>query len=169
MSIKRSLEKETNIEESYRKLNMEKVLQSSDWRYQTIRKTLQQYSPAKTIIDGTQPTPGQTFVSIVLYEDFRASYSHQGWCEASWMTGSIIPCYGDLSVHHVEYVLHEGQIEQRRYNYTYTRRGAWWIGLLPFVWVNLFTNSHEDALASTVHEFLIQAKKEGLLLNEAQN
>ncbi len=163
IGIKRSFEKETNIEEDWTKSNKEKILSSIDWEYEALWKALAQSSSAKTIVKGAQPERGQTFVRVILYKDYEASYAHKGWCEASWMTGSIIPCYGDLSVHHVEYVLYEDQVEQRKYIYTYSRKGAYWIGLLPFVWMNFFTSDQDDALVSTALQFLTDAKKDGFL------
>ena len=78
------------------------------------------------------------------------------------MTLAIIPCYGDLSVHHVEYGLYIDGVLQRKYHYRYAGKGAYWIGLLPFSWINLFTDGREDALADTVSRFFNEAKQDRL-------
>ena len=142
--------------------DQETILSSSDWEYLTIRKTLENYSPANTIIDPTTRERLQTFVEVTLYYDYEASYSHQGWCEASFMTLAIIPCYGELSVHDARYSLYIDGSLQKEYVYRYSGKGAYWIGLLPFSWINLFTRGREEALAGTTHQFLSRAKKDGL-------
>ena len=75
---------------------------------------------------------------------------------------AIIPCYGDLNVHHVEYRYQAGELK-KVYKYTYAQKGIFWLGMLPFIWVNVFTNSHQEALASTVSQFIIHAERDGLL------
>ena len=49
------------------------------------------------------------------------------------------------------------------YRYPITKKGAVWIVLLPFAWVNFFTNDLKDAVRGTTLQFLIDAQRDGNL------
>lgn len=161
--IKRSYEKEKNAVMGVGEIANDKVLTSSDWEHETLINLFEETFLVEGVLDATLSEGSHPDLIVTLADDYRASYEHQGWCEASVMTYTIIPCWGDLSVHFVEYELYKEKGLQRKYIYRYARKGAWWIGLLPFVWLNLFTNSEEEALASTARQFLIEAEADGLL------
>ncbi len=49
----------------------------------------------------------------------------------------------------------------KAFNYEVIRREIGWIGLLPFMWVNLLTTGEAEALGWTTTQFLYDALKEG--------
>ncbi|MGD9850212.1 MAG: hypothetical protein AB7T38_02990 [Nitrospirales bacterium] len=161
-NIKQSFKKGRNAGLGVGEISEDKVLSPGDRDYQTIRKVFEENYGSKMIADGTHPALSQTFVSCTLYYDYNASYGHRDWCEANFLTLAIVPCYGDLMVYEIEYELFKYGIFQTKYTYRYSMKGATWIGLIPFFWLNLFTNSYEDALANTALQFLSDAKKDGL-------
>ena len=159
-----------NVKRSYKKglsalmggeISKDQIMTSESEVYQTIRKVFEENSKRTFIEDCTPATNYQTFVSITIYDDYKASYGHQGWCEAFFLTLGIIPCYGDLEVFETEYELFIGKHLQASYSYRFSMKGAQWIGLLPFFWLSFFTNSYEDALATTAVLFFTDAKKDG--------
>lgn len=158
INIKRALDKEHRVQPAG-----DLVLLSSDWEYEVLLKTLKNSSVFTPIINDPYTGQSQRFVNITLRYNYGDSYSHQGGCEVSWMTGGVIPCYGNLSVYEITYEVYVKNTLAKRYKYHYTQTGAYWIGLLPFIWLNAFTSSHEDALVTTVHRFLTQVTTDGLL------
>jgi hypothetical protein len=43
------------------------------------------------------------------------------------------------------------------------KKGAGWIVLLPFAWLNFFTNDLKDAVRGATLQFLIDAQRDGNL------
>ncbi|MDR4502482.1 MAG: hypothetical protein MRJ96_13615 [Nitrospirales bacterium] len=156
--IKRSLDKEHVTQPS-----SELDVSPSAWEYDVLQRNLEKLPLYTPIIDNGLLGSPERLVKITLRYDYAGSYGHQGWCEVSWMTGGIIPCYGTLSVHDVEYTVYIKGTFKKRYTYQYKQIGAYWILLLPFVWLNAFTDSREDALATTFHQFLAQSHADGVL------
>jgi hypothetical protein len=56
----------------------------------------------------------------------------------------------------------DGQLTQT-YRYPITKKAAGWIVLLPFAWLNFFTNDLKDAVRGTTLQFLIDAQRDGNL------
>lgn len=162
-SIIRSYALETNIAKEWREKHPTKTLSSADPEHHAVTEVLQNNSGFKEVVESSDPVDTGIYVRITLLRDFEASYSHQGWCEASAMTLVVIPCYGDLSVYHADYDLYRNGSLSKHYRYTYVTKGLGWIGLLPLIWINLFTHSREDALSSTAYQFLIDSNRDGLL------
>ena len=161
--VKRSYQKEVNAVIGA-EIAKEEILSTAEEDYQILKNALQRYSSAQTIVAATKPEPSHTFVKITLYYNYAASYNHKGWCEASVMSLAIIPCYGDLFVYETAYALYIDNVFQKEYHYRYAGKGIFWIGLFPFAWINFFTNSHGDALASTVYYFLRDAQRDGIFI-----
>jgi hypothetical protein len=154
----------TDVAQSIRKATPDIRLLPSDWEYRTLRGIFEDYSGFGEVVDMVEAaTQFRTLVRVTLFYDYDASYEHQGWCEASFMTLAIVPCYGNLSVHRAEYELLVGSGSRQTYRYTYVCKGLTWIGLFPVVWLNVFTSSHQDVLESTALKFLFQAKQDGYL------
>jgi len=74
-----------------------------------------------------------------------------------------LPYYAGEGDTTVVYTLYrDGQLKQT-YRYPITKQGAGWIVLLPFVWLNFFTNDLKDAVHGTTLQFLIDAHRDGNL------
>jgi hypothetical protein len=75
----------------------------------------------------------------------------------------VLPYYAGEGGTTVVYSLYrDGQL-QRMYSYPITKKGAGWIVLLPFAWLNFFTNDLKDAVRGTTLQFLIDAQRDGNL------
>ena len=76
---------------------------------------------------------------------------------------NVLPYYAGEGGTTVVYTLYrDGQLTQT-YRYPITKQGAGWIVLLPFAWLNFFTNDLKDAVRGTTLQFLIDAYHDGNL------
>ena len=76
---------------------------------------------------------------------------------------NALPYYAGEGGITVVYTLYrDGQLKQT-YRYPITKRGAGWVVLLPFAWLNFFTNDLKDAVHGTTLQFLIDAEHDGQL------
>ena len=74
-----------------------------------------------------------------------------------------LPYYAEEGGTTVVYTLYrDGQLTQT-YRYPITKKGAGWIVLLPFAWLNFFTNDLKDAVRGATLQFLIDAQRDGNL------
>lgn len=79
-----------------------------------------------------------------------------GYLSASTLT--ILPAWSTHDGYNVKYNLYQdGQVKET-YRYDITRKAGLWLVLLPFVWVNAFTYSEEDAFKATAHQFSFDAQ-----------
>ena len=76
---------------------------------------------------------------------------------------NALPYYAGEGGTTVVYTLYrDGRLTQT-YRYPITKQGAGWIVLLPFAWLNFFTNDLKDAVRGTALQFLIDAQRDGNL------
>jgi hypothetical protein len=76
---------------------------------------------------------------------------------------NLLPYYTGEGGTTVIYKLYrDGQLKQT-YRYPITKQGAGWIVLLPFAWLNFFTNDLKDAVRGATLQFLIDAQRDGNL------
>jgi hypothetical protein len=76
---------------------------------------------------------------------------------------TLLPYYTGEGGTTVGYTLYrDGQLTQT-YRYPITKKGAGWIVLLPFAWLNFFTNDLKDAVRGATLQFLIDAQRDGNL------
>jgi hypothetical protein len=74
---------------------------------------------------------------------------------------SLLPYYTDEGGTTAIYSLYrDGQLA-RTYRYSIKKKGAGWIVLLPFAWMNYFTTDLADAVQGATFRFLIDAHREG--------
>jgi hypothetical protein len=81
-------------------------------------------------------------------------------------TFGLIPSYSDSSGYIVKYSLYVDRELKSEYRYEITREGAAWIGLLPFLWVNLLTPSEDEAFRATAYQFFMEAERDGYLKSQ---
>jgi hypothetical protein len=74
-----------------------------------------------------------------------------------------IPHYSDEGGLTVDYHLHKNGTPQHTYQYRIYKKGAGGLLLLPFAWLNFFTDDLKDALRATTLQFLIDAQRDGNL------
>jgi len=76
---------------------------------------------------------------------------------------NALPHYAGEGGTTVVYTLYrDGQLTQT-YRYPITKKAAGWIVLLPFAWLNFFTNDLKDAVRGATLQFLIDAHRDGHL------
>ena len=74
-----------------------------------------------------------------------------------------IPHYSDEGGLTVDYHLYKNRTLQHTYQYRIYKKGAGGLLLLPFAWLNFFTDDLKDALRATTLQFLIDAHRDGNL------
>ena len=63
----------------------------------------------------------------------------------------------------VVYTLYPDGQHIQTYRYPFTKKGAGWLVLLPFAWLNYFTTDLKDAVRGATLQFLIDAQRAGNL------
>ena len=82
---------------------------------------------------------------------------------AFYVALGFLPYYTGEGGTTVVYTLYRDGQRMQTYRYPITKKGAAWIVLLPFAWLNFFTNDLKDAVRGTTLQFLIDAQRDGNL------
>ena len=82
---------------------------------------------------------------------------------AFYIALSLLPYYTEDGGTTVVYTLYRDGQQTQTYRYPITKKGAGWIVLLPFAWLNFFTNDLKDAVRGATLQFLIDAQRDGNL------
>lgn len=77
--------------------------------------------------------------------------------------GPVLPYYSSHAGHIISYELYIDHELKKSYRYEITKKGVAWVGLLPFAWVNLFTNDQQDACRTALHRFIRDVERDGYL------
>ncbi len=81
---------------------------------------------------------------------------------------NALPYYAGEGGTTVVYTLYrDGRLTQT-YRYPITKQGAGWVVLLPFAWLNFFTNDLKDAVRGTALQFLIDAQRDEICSRPAR-
>lgn len=75
----------------------------------------------------------------------------------------VIPFYINEGGWELSYGVHQGGLLAKTYTYDVTPRQFYWVLLLPFSWLNIFTYSLEEAVQSTTAQFVVDARRDGYL------
>ena len=78
-----------------------------------------------------------------------------GYISAS--TATILPAWTTKDGYDLYFDLYLDGRKVKTFNYRIKRVAGVWIVLLPFVWVNLLTNSEEDAFEAATYQFFLDA------------
>lgn len=78
--------------------------------------------------------------------------------------GPVLPYYSGHAGHLIRYDLYVDGELQKTYRYEITKKGVAWVGLLPFAWVNFFTDDHQDACRAVLHRFIRDVERDGYLI-----
>lgn len=127
---------------------------------QQVKDIFEQYTRFdKVLVTSTAPTKG---LHVNIYQTNGPPPSP--FCVTSIWTFGIIPCYAEGVVYNVHFDLFEDNTVLKTYNETISRKGANWIGFLPFFWINFLINTgYEEAFLATVHSFISTARQDRLL------
>jgi hypothetical protein len=79
------------------------------------------------------------------------------------VVAGVFPYYVGEGGTTVVYTLYRDGRLKSAYRYPITKKGGGWIVLLPFAWLNFFTNDLKDAVRGTTLQFLIDAQHDGNL------
>jgi len=113
----------------------------------------------KVIVTSTPPAKG---LHVNIYQTDGPSLSP--FCIASIWTFGIIPCYAEGVVYSVHVDVLADNTLLKTYDDAISRKGANWIGFLPFFWINFLVNTgYEEAFMATVYNFISAARQDGLL------
>jgi hypothetical protein len=73
----------------------------------------------------------------------------------------LLPIYSNSMGYDVQFkVLVDGKAT-RLYEYPIRRRVFAWLPVLPFIWINAFTDAEEDAFAAVTKRFFLEAQHDG--------
>ena len=85
------------------------------------------------------------------------------WGILSGVTLGIIPYYCDETGVNVRYDLYVDRQLKQSYQYEIGKKGMAGLLILPFAWLNLFTDDLADAIVLTTREFILDASRDGYL------
>ncbi len=90
------------------------------------------------------------------------------WYEIPWAlvfigSGGLVPIYRGQDGWALSYSVYDQSVLQKTYNYEITARTLISIVGLPFLWINFFTYSFDDAVRSTTAQFVMDAQRDGYL------
>ncbi|NWF73947.1 MAG: hypothetical protein HXY51_13020 [Nitrospirae bacterium] len=74
---------------------------------------------------------------------------------------TLLPYYTDEGGTTAIYSLYQDSRLLKAYRYPIRKKGAGWIGLLPFAWINYFTTDLAGAVEGATLQFLIDAQRDG--------
>jgi hypothetical protein len=81
----------------------------------------------------------------------------------SAITLFIIPYYSDKIRYSFDYDLYVDTVLRKTYHYEIRKKSLTWLGALPFFWISLLMNSYENAFEAVIHQFIRDARSDGLL------
>lgn len=124
-----------------------------------VRVLLEQQSKFETAVPTLSAPARGTYITFYLIARSDPGLS---WCMVSGWTLFVVPC-AYHSIYEAHFDLYVDNILTRRYQYDIHGKGVEWIGLVPFFWVNYFLTDYEDAFLANTHQFIADAKQDGLL------
>src|SRR6185436_14372186 len=80
---------------------------------------------------------------------------------------TLLPYYTDEGGTTAIYSLYQDSRLLKAYRYSIHKKGAGWIGLLPFAWINYFTTDLAEAIEGTTMQFLIDAQHDGCFVGSS--
>lgn len=126
---------------------------------ETVRKILEQHSGYPSVIALSDPPAKGPHVNVTL------SYGPppSAWVYKAHQTFYIIPGYFNGIAYEVQFDVFADNLLTRTYRHEIKVQSIGWIGLLPLVWINLFTTHFVEAFEATVYQFVTEAISDGVL------
>jgi hypothetical protein len=139
-----------------------------------VARTLEVSGMFSELIHGeASPSDKGTYVSIEFHNHAPSSRAvstalrQTGACHGIFFcllgAWGAIPYYSDEGGLTVDYHLYEKGTPKHTYQYRIYKKGAGGLLLLPFAWLNFFTDDLKDALRGTTLQFLLDAQGDGNL------
>lgn len=107
--------------------------------------------------DVVEDMPKTGLFYLVTVEQKPVSLSVLAAGYLSYSTLGILPAWSTKDGFVIRYDLFVNGEKTNKYEYEVTRKSAVWLGLLPFIWVNLLTYSEADAIQATAYQFFKEA------------
>lgn len=119
-------------------------------------------SSSSPVVDNSKGAETEVVVSVL------DKKSHPMWYEIPMGlffigSGGLFPIYGWQGGWELSYSVYDQSVLQKTYNYEITARTLISIVGLPFLWINFFTYSFDDAVRSTTAQFVMDAQRDGYL------
>jgi hypothetical protein len=126
---------------------------------ETVQKILEQHSGYPSIIAlSDPPTEGQHVNVTVTYGPPPSA-----WVYMTVRTFYLIPGYFNGIEYEVQFDVFADNRLTHTYRHEIRLQSIGWIGLLPLVWINLFTAHFVEAFEATVYQFVTEAISDGIL------
>ncbi len=130
--------------------------------YEELRRVFAETQMFSRTINSYEPPEKGIYCSVdVTYK--QLSKGGQIFTTLTFFTFFFLPSYTDTSGHIVRYELYIDKERKKTYRYEITRARGMWLGLLPFIWVNLVPPREADAFRATAYQFLLDAERDGYL------
>lgn len=124
-----------------------------------VRKILEQHSGYPSIIALSEPPPKGPHVNVTVNHGPPPS----AWVYMTVNTFHLIPGYFNGIMYEVQFDVFADNRLTHTYRHEIKLQSIGWIGLLPFVWINLFTTDFVEAFEATVYQFVAEAISDGAL------
>lgn len=126
--------------------------------YLSLRDSFSLNSPFKNV-EERENVPDQGLYVKADIQSLPPSIAAVVFVYLSYSTLTILPCWSTKDGSIVHYSVYQDGKLQKTYDYEIRRKGAAWIGLLPFAWANLITASEDEVFEATAKQFFIDSKK----------
>ena len=130
-----------------------------------LQKALKDYggcSSSSPVNDNSKGAEPEVVVSVL------NKISHPIWYEIPMAlvffgSGGLIPVYRWQDGWELSYSVYDRSVLQKTYNYEITAKTLVSIVGIPFLWINFFIYSFDDAVRSTTAQFVMDAQRDGYL------
>jgi hypothetical protein len=133
--------------------------QKIPWPSQLLKESLEKHTRFIKVI--ITPSPPASGVHVNVYQTDGSPPST--WCRVSNWTLTIIPCYTEGIALYNHFDVYVDNTLKQDYRYSISRTGIWWIGVLPFFWINLFTADYKEAFLNNIYQFITEATRDEVL------
>jgi hypothetical protein len=131
-----------------------------------LEEALQNYAGCSSSRTAGYPSqqPGTEVVVSVQEKPYpwRWYGEYLGWISSKLYL--VFPFYINEGGWEFSYIINHQNALTKTYKYEITARQFYWILLLPFCWINVFTYSLDDAVQSITAQFVVDAQREGSLV-----
>ena len=132
---------------------------SHSYDTELLKQVLEEYFTQNTIVASVPP---ERDLYVRVYQT-RSPRSPTIFENLSQFSLTVIPYYCDAVKYIVDYELFIDTVLKKTYRYEIREKSLNWIGALLFFWVNFLTNHQSNAFTATIHQFIRDARNEGLL------
>jgi hypothetical protein len=135
----------------YYKINPAPILSMGDGG-QALETVFKQKTPFATTKRADKVPAQGIYVEVeTLYKAPTVPAAVFGYFSVSTLTA--LPFWSNRDGYRMNYHVYVNGEKKESYEYEITRKGAVWVALLPFIWLNAFTYSEAEAFEATAYQF----------------